>query len=170
MFRVTHWKKLSCVCFSLPRTGTRYMLTQSWSRPSTSQTDSCAVVSASFTNFTMSKSLLPSNISCVTAVLCMCHTHFAPQEFATERELCWHLCITLGLAKQHERLAHALSQTGINEKNQPSEYRAKAQVAHACQIPMSSSMHDTEAFGTAGFTRFSVTVASHAFVQQHASI
>ena len=50
------------------------------------------------------------------------------QEFATERELCWHLCMTMGLAKQHERLAQALAQTGINEKQHPSEYRAQAQV------------------------------------------
>jgi len=50
------------------------------------------------------------------------------QEFATERELCWHLCMTLGLAKQHERLAKALAETGINEKQQPLEYRAQAQV------------------------------------------
>ncbi|KAA6422731.1 MAG: hypothetical protein FRX49_07266 [Trebouxia sp. A1-2] len=48
-------------------------------------------------------------------------------EFATERELCWHLCMTLGLAKQHERLAKALAETGINEKQQPLEYRAQAQ-------------------------------------------
>ncbi len=50
------------------------------------------------------------------------------QDFATERELCWHLCMTLGLAKQHERLAKALAETGINEKQQPLEYRAQAQV------------------------------------------
>ena len=49
------------------------------------------------------------------------------QEFASERELCWHLCVTLGLAKQYERLAQALAQTGINEQDQPSEYRAQAQ-------------------------------------------
>ena len=54
----------------------------------------------------------------------------ARQEFATERELCWHLCIAMGLTRQHERLAQALAQTGIDEKNQPSEYRGQAQVAH----------------------------------------
>ncbi len=36
--------------------------------------------------------------------------------------------MTLGLAKQHERLAKALAETGINEKQQPLEYRAQAQV------------------------------------------
>ena len=36
--------------------------------------------------------------------------------------------MTMGLAKQHERLALALAQTGINEKQHPSEYRAQAQV------------------------------------------
>ena len=58
------------------------------------------------------------------------HLNFAAlqQEFATERELCWHLCMTLGLAKQHGRLAKALAETGIDEKQQPLEYRAQAQV------------------------------------------
>ena len=36
--------------------------------------------------------------------------------------------MTLGLAKQHERLAKALAETGINEKQQPLEYRAQAHV------------------------------------------
>lgn len=36
--------------------------------------------------------------------------------------------MTLGLAKQNERLAKALAETGINEKQQPLEYRAQAQV------------------------------------------
>lgn len=36
--------------------------------------------------------------------------------------------MAMGLAKQHERLAQALAQTGINEKQHPSEYRAQAQV------------------------------------------
>ncbi|DBB12255.1 hypothetical protein WJX82_010413 [Trebouxia sp. C0006] len=62
------------------------------------------------------------------AVLCLllC-TQNHSKEFATERELCWHLCMTLGLAKQNERLAKALAETGINEKQQPLEYRAQAQ-------------------------------------------
>ncbi|KAL3145534.1 hypothetical protein ABBQ32_003359 [Trebouxia sp. C0010 RCD-2024] len=75
------------------------------------------------------------------AVLCLLlTTQDRNEEFATERELCWHLCITLGLAKQHERLAHALSQTGINEKNQPSEYRAKAQALLAAGQPAKASL------------------------------
>ena len=36
--------------------------------------------------------------------------------------------MTLGLAKQHGRLAKALAETGIDEKQQPLEYRAQAQV------------------------------------------
>lgn len=51
------------------------------------------------------------------------------QEFASERELCWHLCITMGLAGQHERLAQALGQTGIDPAKQPKEWRAQAQVS-----------------------------------------
>ena len=50
------------------------------------------------------------------------------QECATERELCWHLCMTMGLAKQYERLAQALGQTCINEKSHPLECRAQAEV------------------------------------------
>ena len=61
------------------------------------------------------------------------------QEFGTERELCWHLCMAMGLAKQHERLAQALAQTGINEKQHPSEYRAQAQV----HTPVTSTLHMT---------------------------
>ncbi len=37
--------------------------------------------------------------------------------------------MTLGLAKQHERLAKALAETGVNEKQQALEYRAQAQVS-----------------------------------------
>lgn len=66
---------------------------------------------------------------CNHCVCCPNQGYGTLQEFASERELCWHLCITLGLARQHERLAEALAQTGISEKSQPSEYRAQAQVA-----------------------------------------
>lgn len=65
---------------------------------------------------------------CNHRVCCPHQGYGTLQEFASEHELCWHLCITLGLARQHERLAEALAQTGINEKSQPSEYRAQAQV------------------------------------------
>lgn len=72
---------------------------------------------------------LTINSYCSHCFCCPQQGYDTLQEFASERELCWHLCITLGLARQHERLAEALAQTGINEKSQPSEYRAQAQVA-----------------------------------------
>lgn len=133
-FHATHWKKLFCVSFSLPRTGTRYTFTQALH-----QSHSCAIALASYTSdSTLSRNkpaLFKDQLyhACLCKwQQCICHAYFALQEFATERELCWHLCITLGLAKQHARLAQALSQAGIDEKNQPSEYRAKAQVASPC--------------------------------------
>lgn len=58
-----------------------------------------------------------------------CLTLFAYfQEFASERELCWHLCMALGLADQHKRLAEALAQANINETQHPTECRAQTQV------------------------------------------
>ena len=44
--------------------------------------------------------------------------------------------MTLGLAKQHERLARALIQSGIDPTRHPKEWRAQAQVAIAAQICM----------------------------------
>ncbi|KAK9804267.1 hypothetical protein WJX72_004067 [[Myrmecia] bisecta] len=51
----------------------------------------------------------------------------SPQEFAANRALCWHLCLALGLGRQHRYLAHALSKASLSQRTHPLEWRTQAQ-------------------------------------------
>ena len=50
------------------------------------------------------------------------------QEFAAEKELCWDLCMALGLCRRHSALAQALAKATLSERHSPMEWRASAQV------------------------------------------
>ena len=50
------------------------------------------------------------------------------QEFAAEKELCWDLCMALGLCRRHSALAQALAKATLSERHSPMEWQASAQV------------------------------------------
>ena len=50
------------------------------------------------------------------------------QEFAAEKELCWDLCMALGLCRRHSALAQAPAKATLSERHSPMEWQASAEV------------------------------------------
>ena len=61
-------------------------------------------------------------------LLCALYKLSLLQEFAAEKELCWDLCMALGLCRRHSALAQALATATLSERHSPMEWQAGAQV------------------------------------------